>query len=256
LFRSEDGGMTWESVRGFNEHPMRATWTGGGQDGTPDGPKMHSVIVDPRDPKHMYIGMSGGGVFESVDRGASWQPLNAGSTVDFLPDPNPEFGQDPHCVRLHPLAPDVLYQQNHCGIYRMHRPEGRWVRIGKNMPKKVGDVGFPMVLHPRDPDTAWVFPMDGTAVWPRTCVDGKPAVYETRDAGKHWKRLDSGLPKRDAWLTVFQQAMTAYAHDPIGLYFGTTTGALWGSRDQGKRWTRIADHLPHVYAVEAVELRS
>jgi hypothetical protein len=157
---------------------------------------------------------------------------------------------------LHPLAPDVLYQQNHCGIYRMHRPEGRWVRIGKNMPKKVGDVGFPMVLHPRDPDTAWVFPMDGTAVWPRTCVDGKPAVYETRDAGKHWKRLDSGLPKRDAWLTVFRQAMTADAHDPIGLYFGTTTGALWGSRDQGKRWTRIADHLPHVYAVEAVELRS
>jgi hypothetical protein len=256
LFRSEDAGVTWESVRGFNDHPMRSVWTGSGQDGTPDGPKMHSVIIDPRDPTHMYIGMSGGGVFESADRGDNWSPLNAGSTVDFLPDPNPEFGQDPHCMRMHPLAPDVLYQQNHCGIYRMHRPEGRWVRIGKNMPKKVGDVGFPMVLHPRDPDTCWVFPMDGTAVWPRTAVDGKPAVYETRDAGKKWKRLANGLPQRDAWLTVFRQAMTADAHDPVGLYFGTTTGAIWGSRDQGKRWTRIADNLPHVYAVEAVELPS
>ena len=108
LFRSEDSGMTWESVSGFNDHPMRPKWTGSGQDGTPDGPKMHSVIVDPRDPKHLYVGMSSGGVFESQDRGASWAPLNTGSTVDFLPDPNPEFGQDPHCVRLHPLAPDVL----------------------------------------------------------------------------------------------------------------------------------------------------
>jgi photosystem II stability/assembly factor-like uncharacterized protein len=254
LFRSEDGGDTWQSIDGFNEHPMRAKWTGSGQDGTPDGPKMHSILVDPRDASHLYIGMSSGGVFESTDRGAQWHPLNAGSTVDFLPDPNPEFGQDPHCVRQHPLEPEVLYQQNHCGIYRMERSAGRWERIGRNMPKAIGDVGFPMVLHPRDPNTLWVFPMDGTQVWPRTSPGGKPAAYVSRNAGKTWKRLDVGLPRKNAWLTVFRQAMTADAHDPVGVYFGTTSGSLFASRNQGEKWSAIAEHLPQIYALEAAEL--
>lgn len=252
LFRSEDRGDTWEPVSGFNDHPMRETWGGSEQDGTPDGPKLHSVIIDPRDPKHMYLGLSGGGVCESLDKGATWNPLNKGSTVDFLPVKDPEYGQDPHCMRLHPLAPDVLYQQNHCGIYRMERPEGSWVRIGNNMPKKIGDVGFPMTLHPRDPDTVWVFPMDGSTVWPRTSPGGKPAAYVTRNAGKTWRRLDKGLPKRDAWYTVFRQAMTADASDPVGVYFGTTCGELWASRNEGDKWSCIAQHLPQIYAVEAV----
>jgi len=254
LFRSEDGGASWESVNGFNDHPMREAWTGGEQDGTPDGPKMHSIIVDPRDANHLYIGMSSGGVFESLDRGSDWKPLNAGSRVDFNPDPFPEFGQDPHCVRLHPLAPDILYQQNHCGIYRMDRRNGQWVRIGEKMPKSVGDIGFPMVLHPRDPDTCWVFPMDGTQVWPRTSPDGKPAVYVTRNAGKKWQRLDNGLPAEQAWFTVFRQAMTADSRDPVGIYFGTTGGEIWGSLNEGEKWACLARHLPHIYAVEAVEM--
>ncbi|MGE0104136.1 MAG: WD40/YVTN/BNR-like repeat-containing protein [Blastocatellales bacterium] len=254
LFRSEDGGANWESVTGFNDHPMREQWTGGEQDGTPDGPKMHSIIVDPRDPGHLYIGMSSGGVFESNNRGADWTPLNAGSRVDFNPDPFPEFGQDPHCVRMHPLDPDILYQQNHCGIYRMDRREAKWVRIGEKMPKSVGDIGFPMVLHPRDPDTCWVFPMDGTQVWPRTSPGGKPAVYITRNAGRKWQRLDNGLPAEQAWFTVFRQAMTADSRDPVGIYFGTTCGEIWASADEGAKWTCIARHLPQVYAVEAVEI--
>ncbi len=253
LFRSEDAGDTWEPVAGFNEHPMWRAWTGGEQDGTPDGPTLHSILIDPRDPRHLYLGMSSGGVFESTDGGTGWRPLNTGCLA-VLPDPNPEYGQDPHCVRVHPLAPDVLYQQNHCGIYRMARPEGRWVRIGESMPKRVGDIGFPLVLHPRDPDTLWVFPMDGTDVWPRTSPDGKPAVYVSRNAGRTWKRLDAGLPRRQAWLTVKRQAMTADAHEPVGLYFGTTSGEVWASRNEGARWTCIARHLPHIYAVEAAEL--
>ena len=122
LFRSEDDGRTWEGVGGFNEHAMYSDWVGGGQDGTPDGPKMHSIMIDPRDSAHMYIGMSGGGVFESTDGGGDWHPLNAGCAADFIPKPNPEYGHDPHNFQLHPLEPDRLYQQNHCGIYSMDRP--------------------------------------------------------------------------------------------------------------------------------------
>jgi hypothetical protein len=253
LFRSEDGGRTWEGVAGFNGHPMRGAWSGGPGDGTPDGPKLHSINIDPRDPDHLYIGMSSGGVFESVDGGGDWRPLNKGCAADFLPAPDPEYGHDPHCVRLHPLAPDRLYRQDHCGIYRMERRKGRWVRIGRAMPEEVGDIGFPLVLHPRDPDTVWVFPMDGTDVWPRTSPGGKPAAYVTRDAGKTWRRLDAGLPAR-AWFTVKRQAMTADAHEPVGLYFGTTGGEVWASRNEGGRWACIARHLPEIYSAEAAEL--
>ena len=250
LFYSADNGNTWNSVTGFNEHPHRAAWTAGG--GTPDGPKMHSILIDPRDRDHMYIGMSGGGVFETKDKGRSWAPLNGGCRADFFPDPYPEFGHDPHCVRLHPLAPDILYQQNHCGIYRMDRAEARWVRIGDQMPKEIGDIGFPMVLHPRDPQTVWVFPMDGTQVWPRTAPEGKPAVYVTRDSGESWKRLDHGLPPQQAWFTVLRQAMTADEGEPVGLYFGTTSGEVWASSDEGGNWRCLARHLPHIYAIEAI----
>ena len=253
IFRSEDGGATWEGVAGFNEHPMRRSWTGGEQDGTPDGPKMHSILIDPRDPKHLYLGMSSGGVFESLDQGKSWRPLNQGCEANFLPDPNAEYGHDPHCVRLHPLMPDRLYQQNHCGIYRMDRSEGKWIRIGKAMPKKVGDIGFPLVLHARDPETVWVFPMDGTTVWPRTSPDGKPAVYVTRNGGKSWKRQDKGLPREKAWWTVKRQAMAADGGKPIGLYFGTTSGEMWGSRNEGESWQCLVRNLPHIYSVEVAE---
>ena len=149
---------------------------------------------------------------------------------------------------------DRLYQQNHCGIYRLDRPSRQWLRIGKNMPQQVGDIGFPLVLHPRDADTAWVFPMDGTAVWPRTSPAGRPAVYATHDAGATWQRLDAGLPAGEAWWTVKRQAMTADRRNPVGLYFGTTSGELWMSRDEGKEWRCIAQHLPEIYAVEAAEL--
>jgi photosystem II stability/assembly factor-like uncharacterized protein len=250
LFRSPDGGATWEGVAGFNAHPDRKAWCGGDQDGTPDGPKMHSVIVDPRDPSHMYIGMSSGGVFESLDAGSGWKPLNQGVAATFLPMPDPEYGHDPHCVRLS-SNPDRLYQQNHCGIYRLDRPATRWQRIGDNMPKSVGDIGLPMVAHPHDPETAWVFPMDGTDVWPRVSPGGKPAAYRTRDGGRTWKRQADGLPKAQAWWTVKRQAMTVDGFTTAGVYFGTTSGEVWGSRDEGRSWKRLAEHLPEIYALEA-----
>ncbi len=256
LFRSQDGGVSWEPFSTINDDPQFREWMGTAQDGTPDGPKLHSIIVDPRDGAHLYIAMSGGGVHESMDDGRSWKTLIGGLDVveGFGFDPTKPTFHDPHCVRLCPGNPDRLYQQNHCGIYRLDRPSDTWVRIGRSMPKRVGDIGFPMVVHPRDADRAWVFPMDGTSVWPRTSPDGKPAVYGTRNAGKTWQRLDAGMPASQAWWTVKRQAMCADVADPVGLYFGTTSGELWMSRDEGSRWARIAQHLPEIYAVEAAAL--
>jgi photosystem II stability/assembly factor-like uncharacterized protein len=255
LFRSNDGGDTWEPFSYINDDPQYREWMGTVQDGTPDGPKMHSIIVDPRDPKHLYFGMSGGGVHESRDGGKSFAPLVKGMDVVEGFDASNIAFHDPHCLRMCPTNPDRIYQQNHCGIYRIDRPSNEWVRIGRNMPKQVGDVGFPMVLHPRDPDTAWVFPMDGQTVWPRTSPGGKPAAYVTRNGGKSWQRRDGGLPKQQAWWTVKRQAMTGDACDPVGLYLGNTAGELWMSRDEGKNWSCLARHLPEIYAVEVAELR-
>jgi len=251
LFRSEDGGATWTGVEGFNEHPKRKAWCGGDQDGTPDGAKLHSVLVDPRDPAHMIIGMSSGGVFESTSGGADWRPLNQGVRADFLPDPNPEYGHDPHCVRFAGGNADRLYQQNHCGLYRLDRPGEVWTDIGVGMPKSVGAIGFPLAVHPTDPDTLWVFPMDGTDVWPRVSPGGRPAAYRSLDGGRTWRRQDVGFPKAQAWWTVKRQAMTTDKREPAGVYLGTTSGDVWGSRDEGRTWRCLARHLPQIYAVEA-----
>jgi len=250
LFRSEDAGDTWAPVDGWNDHPMWETWSEYPEENTPDGSMLHSVIVDPRDPDHLYLGLSSGGVFESTDGGKDWATLNQDVEAVFLPEPDADYGHDPHCVRLHPADPDRLYQQNHCGIYRLDRPGRSWTRIGDNMPREVGDIGFPVELHPRDPDTAWVFPMDGTDVWPRTSPEGRPAAYVTRDAGASWTRQDGGLPEH-GWFTVKRQAMTTDDGDPVGVYFGTTSGEVWASADEGASWTSILAHLPEIYSVES-----
>lgn len=253
LFRSEDGGDTWAPVGGFNDHPEQERWVGSDKDETPDGGKLHSILVDPRDPAHLYLSMSGGGTFESTDGGADWRPLNLGVATDFFP-PHPEggeylYGHDPHCVVQHPLRPDRLWQQNHCGVYRIDRPGERWERVGRNLPAEVGDVGFPVVVHPRDPDVAWVFPMDGGGDWPRTPPGGRPAVYVTRDGGASWARQDQGFPREQAWWTVKRQCMVGDDDAPVGLYLGTTAGEVWASADEGQRFHLVVRDLPQIHAL-------
>ena len=250
LFVSEDNGATWESVAGFNDHPMYDKWVPA-DSGTPDGALLNQVLIDPREARHMFIATSTGGVFESHDRGASWDPLNKGVEANFAPDPYPEYGQDAHYIAFSPPRPDRLYQQNHCGIYRLDRPGDVWERVGRAMPADIGDIGFTITPHPRDPDTAWVFPMDGTDVWPRTSPGGRPAVYRTRDAGTSWERQDSGFPHEQGWFTVKRQAFCADTAAPVGLYLGTTGGEVWMSDDEGAAWRSIGAHLPEIYSVVA-----
>lgn len=247
LFRSDDSGDTWEGVKGFNEHPLTQPSDGA----PPGGPFTHSLLIDPRDARHMYVSLSVNGFMETTDQGRTWHPLNKGSKACFLPNPDVETGQDPHCAIMHPADPDRLYQQSHCGIYRMDRPEGLWKRIGLRMPKKIGDIGFGVVPHPRDRDVVWVFPMDGTSVWPRTSPDGRPAAYITRNGGRTWERQDKGMPER-AWFTVLRHAMASDDAKNVGVYFGTTSGEVWGSIDEGASWKCLAAHLPRILSVEVM----
>ena len=252
LFVSTDDGVSWASVDGFNKHEMYLKWCPP-DGGTPDGALLNQILIDPRDAKHMYIATSTGGVFESRDRARSWRPLNKNVEANFNPDPYPEFGQDAHYIALASTNPDRLWQQNHCGIYRLDRPGEKWERIGNAMPKTVGDIGFTILDHPRDDATAWVFPMDGSTVWPRTSPEGRPACYRTRDAGKTWERQDKGFPKKQGWFTVKRQAFCRDGMKAVGLYLGTTGGEVWASTNEGGRFTQIARHLPEIYSVEAVE---
>ncbi|MBI4673282.1 MAG: glycosyl hydrolase [Chloroflexi bacterium] len=253
LFRSEDGGATWGEVTGLHQHPMFNAWAGPPEYAPPGGATLHSILIDPRDAQHLYISMSGGGVFESSDRGANWQPLNKGILSDFMPVPDAEYGHDAHATRMNVLDPDRLYQQNHCGVYTMDRKEGLWVRIGDKLPKDISDHGFPIVTHPRDPKTAWIFPNEAFP-YARVPHDGKPATFVTHNAGKTWRRQSKGLPTANGWYTIKRQAMNSDTRDPLGLYFGTTGGEIWASHDEGESWTRIADGLPEIFSVEVAEL--
>lgn len=251
LFVSDDHGDNWQTVAGFNDNPNYKEWLGEG--GTPGGQMLHSINIDPTNKKHMYVAVSSGGVFESEDQGKTWTPLNKGCAADFNPDPDPEYGHDPHCVVLHPQLPTRLYQQNHCGIYKIDRPSREWIRIGNNMPKEVGDIGFPIVVHPKNADVAWVFPMDGSDVWPRTSPGGKPCVYMTKDGGNSWQRRDTGLPSANGYFTVKRQAMTSDKQDSVGLYFGTSQGEVWASSDEGASWKCLVSYLPEIYSLSVLE---
>ncbi len=243
LFITNDGGRTWSPMNGLHRHPGFDEWTLPGRDRTPDGAKLHSVLLDPRDPDHLYLGLSSGGVLESIDGGEGWSRLDGGLEGD--------HARDPHALTLAPTNPDRLWMQTHFGVYRMDREEGLWQRVGpRDEEGGWRDAGFPIVVHPSDPDCAWVFPMDGSKTWSRMPLDGRPALYRTLDGGRTWARQERGFPVEPCYWTVKRQCLAVDGCDPLGLYFGTTSGDVWASFDEGQNWTCIARGLPHIYSVE------
>ena len=240
LFESRDGGETWSLVRGLFDHPHRPRWVPGN-----GGLALHSVLLDPSNQQRMYVAISSGGVYRTEDGGQTWTAQNRGIRVIFMPNKYPEFGQCVHKIALHPLRPERLFLQNHWGLYRSDDCGETWHDIANGVPS---DFGFPVVMHPRNPDWVYVVPVDSDQF--RCTCDGRLRVYRTRNAGASWEPLMRGLPQKQAYETVLRDAMTADSLDPAGIYFGTRSGQLYGSIDEGKTWKKILEGLPSVVCVK------
>ena len=245
LFRSDDGGDNWQHVNGLQKHPSRPKWSPGGA-----GLILHTLLLHPEDERQIWVGISAAGVFHTADGGETWEPRNRGVRADFLPEGEnyPEFGQCVHNFVMAPAMPDRLYQQNHCGMYRSDDGGAHWLSIENGLPSSFG---FPAAAHPRDPDTAFLIPLNGNSKG-RYVPDAKAAVWRTRDAGKSWEDLREGLPQQNAYFGVLRQAMATDRLEPAGIYFGTSTGTLYASADEGNSWMPIAEHLPTISSVETL----
>ncbi|MCL4258409.1 MAG: hypothetical protein KJZ53_07770 [Anaerolineales bacterium] len=242
LFRSRDSGETWASVAGLNDHPTHATWEEGG-----GGLLLHTILLDPENPNRLYACISMGGAFRSEDGGASWQPINRG-VADGLPHVKPGTEKCVHKMALHPARPAVLFQQHHTGVYRSDDRGDTWSDISAGLPSRFG---FPLVLHPHDPNTVYVVPHVSDRL--RVVPEGRMAVWRSRNGGNNWEGLSVGLPD-NAWLTCLRESLAVDSCDPAGVYVGTSTGQVFHSRNEGANWEVLADYLPGVVSVNAARL--
>jgi photosystem II stability/assembly factor-like uncharacterized protein len=241
LWRSTDGGCSFDLVRGLWDHPHRPTWQPGG-----GGAAVHTVFPDPASDR-VVIAMSAGGVYVSDDGGTKWEPRNRGISAGFLPE-EPEYGQCVHKVAIDAGDPQRMYAQNHGGVYRTDDGGASWTSIAAGLPS---DFGFPIVSSPRTPGTAWVLPL--VADMQRVPPEGRLRVHRTRDAGDTWTASHAGLPD-GVWASVLRDAMCVDDGDPTGVYLGTRDGCVYASRDEGDSFTLVADHLPDVLSIRAARL--
>lgn len=251
LLKSTDRGATFDRLDSLADHPSRESWNPGAA-----GLVLHTIVSDPNDPQKLWIGISAAGVFASEDGGHSWERRNrlsnAAACEGHAHPAAPKDGETGHCVHNIKRAPgdaDLLYQQNHHGVWRSADGGRSWDDITEGLPSTFG---FPIQVHPRDPQTLWTIPLNGDSTG-RYPPDAAAAVWRSRDGGQTWQDLREGLPQKGCFFTVLRQAMSGDSRDPAGLYFGTNSGSVFASFDEGDTWHEIARHLPTVLSVEILD---
>ncbi len=240
LFRTTNGAQSWEEVSGLRGHGTGMRWQPGA-----GGLCLHTIVLDPTDPKRIYIAISAAGAFRTDDGGATWKPINRGLKSPYLPDPEAEVGHCVHRIAMHPSRPGVLFMQKHWDVLRSDDAGEHWREVSGNLPT---DFGFAIDVHAHEPETIYVVPIKSDSEhYP---MDGKLRVYRSRGGGNDWEGLSKGLPERDCYVNVLRNAMAVDSLDTCGIYFGTTGGQVYASTNAGDTWAPIVRDLPAVLSVE------
>jgi photosystem II stability/assembly factor-like uncharacterized protein len=245
LFRSTDGGAEWHELPGLRGHGSGPSWQPGA-----GGMCLHTIVLDPADPERIFVAISAAGVFRSDDGGKTWRAVNRGLRSDGIPDPDAEVGHCVHRIAMHPSRPDVLFMQKHWDVMRSDDGGDSWQEVSGDLPT---DFGFPIAVHPHEPETAYVVPI--TSDSHHFPPDGRLRVYRSRTGGDEWEALTTGLPQRDCYVNVLRDAMAVDQHESCGIYFGTSGGQVYASADSGDSWAPIVRDLPAVLSVEVQTLR-
>src|SRR6202165_5558077 len=244
LFESKNGGQTWQEVAGWRGHGTGPKWQPGA-----GGMCLHSILLDPKNSKRMFIAISAAGAFRTDDGGKTWKPINQGLHSQYIPDPQAEIGHCVHHVAMHPARPGVLFMQKHWDVMRSDNAGDSWQEISGNLPT---DFGFVIDVHAHEPETIYVVPIKSDSE--HFPLDGKLRVYRSRTGGNEWEALTKGLPQNDCYVNVLRDAMAVDSLDKCGVYFGTTGGQVYASANAGDSWTPIVRDLPAVLSVEVQTL--
>jgi photosystem II stability/assembly factor-like uncharacterized protein len=244
IFRSQDGGATWQELPGLREAKGHLWQPGAG------GMCLHKILIDPRDADRMYVAISAAGAFRTTDGGSTWQPVNKGLKSEFeLPDPDADVGHCVHSIAMHPSRPEVLFMQKHWDVMRSDNCGDSWYEVSGNLPT---DFGFPIAVHSHELETIYVIPIKSDSE--HFPPDGKLRVYRSRNGGNEWQALTDGLPQENSYVNVLRSALAVDSLDPCGVYFGTTGGALYASSDSGDHWKAVVRELPAILSVEVQTL--
>jgi photosystem II stability/assembly factor-like uncharacterized protein len=244
IFRTTDGAQTWHELTGLRGHGTGPKWQPGA-----GGMGLHTIILDPSNPKRIYIAISAAGAFRTDDAGKTWKPINRGLKSSYIPDPNAEVGHCVHHMAMHRLRPHVLFMQKHWDVMRSDNAGDLWQEVSGNLPT---DFGFAIDVHAHEPETIYVVPIKSDSE--HFPLEGKLRVYRSRTGGNEWEALTKGLPQRDCYVNVLRDAMAVDQLDSCGVYFGTTGGQVYASADAGDNWAPIVRDLPAVLSVEVQTL--
>ncbi|MDR4471071.1 MAG: exo-alpha-sialidase [Nitrospira sp.] len=244
IFRSTDGGQTWQELPGLRSAKGHLWQPGAG------GMCLHTILLDPGDPERIFVAISAAGTFRTEDGGKTWQPANRGLKSPYeLPDPTAEVGHCVHCIAKHPSRPNVLFMQKHWDVMRSDDAGESWHEISGDLPS---DFGFPIAVHAHEPETIYVVPIKSDSEhYP---PEGKLRVYRSRRGGNEWEALTKGLPQQDCYVNILRDAMAVDSLEPCGIYVGTTGGQVYASADSGDSWMPIVRDLPPVLSVEVQAL--